>query len=129
MFENRKFGHIGLATNDVEKDAKWYIDMLGYEVIGKFENEGSHVYFLKNGSTVYEIYQADPILAPDAAGKIDHFAFDSTDIEADYAYCIENGYQITTDGIEGIDSFWDNGIRFFKVASPTGEQIEFCQIL
>lgn len=34
-----------------------------------------------------------------------------------------------TDGIEGIAGFWDNGIRYFKIASPTGKQFEFCQIL
>ena len=28
MIKNRKHGHIGLATNDVEKDAKWYEDVL-----------------------------------------------------------------------------------------------------
>ncbi|MEQ2389473.1 hypothetical protein Q5W10_12320, partial [Waltera intestinalis] len=50
-------------------------------------------------------------------------------IESDYAYCVKNGYKIVTDGIEGIAGFWDNGIRYFKIASPTGEQFEFCQIL
>lgn len=45
------------------------------------------------------------------------------------AYCVKNGYKIVTDGIEGIAGFWDNGIRYFKIASPTGEQFEFCQIL
>ncbi len=50
-------------------------------------------------------------------------------IESDYAYCVKNGYKIVTDGIEGIAGFWDNGIRYFKIASPTGKQFEFCQIL
>lgn len=44
-------------------------------------------------------------------------------------YCVKNGYKIVTDGIEGIAGFWDNGIRYFKIASPTGKQFEFCQIL
>lgn len=50
----------------------------------------------------------------------------SDDIESDYAYCVKNGYKIVTDGIEGIAGFWDNGIRYFKIASPTGEQFEVC---
>ena len=54
MIKNRKHGHIGLATNDVERDAKWYVDVLGFEVIGKFPNgSGSNVYFLKNCDVVY----------------------------------------------------------------------------
>lgn len=130
MIKNRKHGHIGLATNDVEKDAKWYIDVLGFEVIGKFPNgAGNNVYFLKNRDVVYEMYQADPPLAPEVSGKIDHYSFDSDDIEADYKYCVEQGYTITTNGIEGLSSFWENGVRYFKIASPTGEQFEFCQIL
>ena len=64
-----------------------------------------------------------------ASGRIDHYSFASDDIESDYAYCVKNGYKIDTDGIEGIAGFWDNGIRYFKIASPTGEQFEFCQIL
>ncbi len=45
--------------------------------------------------------------------------------------CLKNTFLwvIFSDGIEGIAGFWDNGIRYFKIASPTGEQFEFCQIL
>ncbi len=35
----------------------------------------------------------------------------------------------TTNGIEEIPSFWEKGIRYFKIASPTGEEFEFCEIL
>ena len=53
MIKNRKMGHIGLATNDVEKDAQWYIDVLGFEVAGKFRgDDGTNVYFLKNDDVV-----------------------------------------------------------------------------
>ncbi len=130
MIKNRKLGHIGLATNDVETDAKWYIDVLGFEVAGKFKgNDGTNVYFLKNCDVTYEMYQADPLLPEGVAGKIDHYSFESSDIEADYEYCVAQGYEITTNGIEGISQFWDNGVRYFKIASPTGEQFEFCQVL
>lgn len=128
IFENRKLGHIGLATTDVEADAKWYQEKLGFKQIGKFLNsKGKDVYFVQNGDTVYEIFPGD---IPEAArGKIDHFSFDSDDIDRDYAYCKENGYQFATDGIVFIPSFWEKGVRIFKVFSPTGEEIEFCQIL
>ena len=76
---------------------------------------------------VYEMYE-EPI---DEAvqGKIDHISFVSNDIEADYAYCQKQGYTICTDGIEGIPTFWEKGCRYFKLLTPTGEQVEFCQIL
>ncbi|MDO4475715.1 MAG: VOC family protein [Lachnospiraceae bacterium] len=129
MIKNRRMGHIGLATNDVEADAKFYIEELGFMVAGKFGEGKDAVYFLKNDDVMYEMYQADPLLPPELAGKIDHYSFASDDIEADYKYCVEKGYKITTNGIEEIPRFWEKGVRYFKIASPTGEQLEFCQVL
>ncbi len=129
MIKNRKMDHIGLATNDVEADAKWYMDILGFRILGKFNNQGDTVYFLNNGDVTYEMYSANPPLPEALSGKIDHISFVSYDIEADYKYCREHGYKITTDGIEQIDAFWEKGIKYFKIASPTGEELEFCQKL
>ena len=128
MIKGRKLQHIGLACKDVEANAKWYQEVLGYEVIGCFGGGAHNVYFLKSGETVYEMYQVDSL--PEAVqGKVDHIAFDSYDIEADYKFCVEQGYQICTNGIEEIPRFWDNGFRYFKILSPCGEQIEFSQNL
>lgn len=128
MIKKRKIDHIGLATTDVESCSAWYQDVMGFSVIGKFvaPDKNSNVYFLTNGDMVYEIYQ-DVQLKTAAIGKIDHVAFFSEDIESDYEYCVERGYQICTDGIEGIPHFWEHGIRYFKIMSATGEMIEFCQ--
>lgn len=131
MIKNRPLDHIGLAVTDVEADAAWYQDVLGLSVKGKFQNsEGQNVYFLttKDGSVTYEMYQDDSLPA-DAQGKIDHISYVSTDIEADYQYCLDAGYDICTAGIEGIADFWEKGCVYFKIKSPTGEQIEFCQVL
>lgn len=130
MIKNRKHGHIGIATNDLETDAGWYQDVLGFELIGAFQApDGTSVKFMKNQDVVVEMYQPVEPIPKEVSGKIDHYAFDSQDIEADYAYCVEKGYKVTTDGIEGIPTFWENGVRFFKIASPTGEEMEFCQVL
>ena len=68
-------------------------------------------------------------LSADAAKKIDHVAYDSTDIETDYKKAVDEGYKITTNGIEGIPTVFDNGVRYFKIQGPSGEEVEFCQIL
>ena len=47
MIKNRRIGHIGIATNDVERDVQWYVDVLGFEVTGKFQNGNDTVLFLK----------------------------------------------------------------------------------
>ncbi len=127
MIKGRKLDHIGLAVTDLEASKAWYCDVLGFEVIGHFHAGDTPAYFLKSGDTVYEMYE-EPI--PEAVqGKIDHIAFVSNDIEADYAYCVAQGYPIATDGIEAIPTFWEKGCRYFKLATPTGEQVEFSQIL
>lgn len=131
MIKNRPLDHIGLAVSDVEADAAWYQEVLGLSVKGKFQNpEGLNVYFLStaDGSVTYEMYQDDS-LAAGAKGKIDHISYVSNDIEADYKFCVNAGYDICTDGIEGIPNFWKQGCKYFKIKSPTGEQVEFCQVL
>lgn len=128
MLKNRKMGHIGLGVNDLEATVQWYMDVLGFELIGSFVTpDGIPAKFLKSGDLVYEIFQ--PIGGVSAPGNIDHLCFESTDIEADYAYCVARGYSFETEGIQSIPTFWKNGIKYFKIMSPTGEPIEFCQIL
>ena len=129
MLKGRALDHIGVACVDVEADAQWYQEALGFVVIGKFPGSSGHnVYFLKNGDTTYELFQNDHLEAA-CRGKVDHISFVSHDIEGDYAYCQKQGYAICTDGIEDIPHFWDKGCRYFKIKSPTGEQIELNQIL
>ena len=128
MIRGRKFQHIGLACADVVAAVKWYQDHLGFAVIGCFPETKHNCYFMKSGGAVYEIYQQDD-LAPEIKGKIDHIAFDCDDIEADYCFCVQAGYEFTTNGIENLPHFFDNGYRYFKIKSATGEEIEFGQIL
>ena len=129
MITNRKLDHIGMAVDNVEAAKDFYVSVLGGSVIGTFFCEGdpNPVYFVKVGEIVYEMYQ-EPV-APDARGKIDHVAYVSNDIEADYKFCVDKGYTITTDGIEALPTFWNQGCRYFKILSPTGEQVEFSQTL
>lgn len=124
MLSCRSLDHIGIASLNADEDVKFYCEVLGFRIIGHF----GPCYFIQNGSTTYEIYP-NPNLPADAVGKVDHVSYVSADIEADYAYALEKGYEITTNGIEEIPRFWANGCRYFKIKSPTGEQIEFNQIL
>ena len=120
-----------MAVTDPKADAEWYQEVLGFHLKGKFpDNDGKTVYFVanKDDSVVYEIYEGCD-LPEGAIGKIDHISYPSDDIEKDYQFCVEKGYTICTDGIEALPSFWENGIRYFKILSPTKEEVEFCQRL
>ena len=128
MIKNRKLGHIGLAVKDLQAAVQWYTQVLGFRLTGAFQTpDGVQARFLQNGDLVYEIYP--PLEGVAAPGKIDHICLESSDIEADYAYCVAQGYSFEEPGIQSIPTFWDKGIRYFKIMSPTGEAVEFCQIL
>ena len=46
---NLPLDHIGLHCSDVEENAKWYQEKLGFKVVGKFTGKGGHnVYLLEN---------------------------------------------------------------------------------
>ena len=128
MIKNRKLGHIGLGTNDIEATVNWYIDVLGFTLIGSFQSPvGEPIRFIQSGDIIYEIFQ--PLGGAAAPGKIDHFCFESADIEADYRYCLEQGYTFEKEGIQDLPTVWEKGARYFKIMSPSGEAVEFCQIL
>lgn len=130
MVNHAEFQHLGFATPNINATVAFYKDVLGFEVIHETctPDGKTPIVFIKNGTMVYECYE-DKSLSEQAAKKIDHIAYDSDDIEADYKYCIDKGYTITTNAIECIPTVFEKGVRYFKIAGPSGEEIEFCQIL
>lgn len=80
---NLPMDHIGLHCSDVELNAKWYQEELGFKVAGKFPGMGGrNVYFLENpqDGKMYEISQRDQ-LPGGATTRIDHIAYRSSDLE------------------------------------------------
>lgn len=55
MFEDRKLDHIGVMCVDSEKNAKWYMEELGYKLLGKFKSSHGDYYtwFVTNGNVTY----------------------------------------------------------------------------
>ena len=123
--QNRELDHIGVATPHIEKTSAW-LESLGFKLKGAFMSGKVPCRFFTNGHVCYELYQPEDMKGDRA--RIEHVSYVSHDIEADYAQCMHDGFTCTTDGIESLD-FWENGCRFFKIGSPTGEEIEFDQLL
>ena len=130
MIKNRILDHIGLQVTDAAAAAKWYMEVLGFALKGTFPDGENNVFFVSDssGTVTYEIYQ-DETLPRQLQGKINHISYTSDDIEKDFAYCVQQGYEICTDGIEQLPQFWEHGVRYFKIRSVTGEEVEFCQKL
>lgn len=130
MIKGRPLDHIGLATNDIKATTDWYVKVLGFEQFGDFvAPDGTPCKFIRGKDAVYEIFQPVNGIDPAVEGKIDHISFKSDNIEKDYEFCMKAGLKCTTGGVQTIATFWEKGCRYFKVASPSGEEIEFCQII
>jgi hypothetical protein len=87
-------------------------------------DDGTQIKYLKGRDFTYEIYQPAVGVDPKTAGKIDHVAFVSENLEGDYKECMKRGYKDTTGGIQAIP-----GVRYFKFLNVTGEEVEFCQAI
>jgi catechol 2,3-dioxygenase-like lactoylglutathione lyase family enzyme len=114
--------HIGLPTNDMAATLGFY-QKLGFEVVHEKQID-CRVCFLKLGSLVIEAYENGQALMK--AGALDHIAIDCTDINACRAEAERAGLEPTA--LESLP-FWEKGVKFFKIAGPNHETIEFCEIV
>ena len=65
---------------------------------------------------------------PSADIYIDHISLDVDDIEAAWDAVKAAGYTPIETEIDGLPYF-EKGVRFFNIAGPNAETVEFCQIL
>lgn len=119
--------HSGMPAKDLDETIAFYTETLGFELAGLFHNGANRCAFLRYGHLTIETWEGDP--APMTTGAINHWAFDTPDIEAAWANAKELGLNIKEREIQSIPTFWEHGIRYFNVVGPNGETIEFCQIV
>lgn len=117
--------HIGIPTNDFDKTVDFY-STLGFEVAFQTINGTSKVAFLRLNDLVIETSENNNINTE--AGAINHLAIDVNDIEEAYKFIYDNNLNNTDDTIHFLP-FWDNGVKFFTIQGPSGERVEFSQML
>lgn len=125
--KDRALDHIAFTTPDLDKTVAWY-KSVGFTVYGAFSVGDTRCCFMTNGAYRYEFIQP-PDLPADAPETLDHVALFSTDIEKDYAMCKEAGLTMLTDGVQQLDHFFENGIRYFSCSQAPGQVLEFGQLL
>lgn len=119
--------HVGVPTDDIQKSILFYKG-IGFEIVWQTINEqdGGLVVFLQLGNLIMEVYENKQ--AAMKSGAIDHIALDVTGIDAVFSQIKELGYEMLDDHIRFLP-FWEYGIRFFTIAGPNREKIEFCEKL
>lgn len=130
-----KIQHIGIPAHDLEISIPFY-ERLGFENImeSPFEFDGGYgtCVMMKNNEVIVELYQMPEKQLAEIKqrknGHIDHFAIDVADIELAFDTLKKAGFEIL-ESTPTFLPFWKNGTRFFNVKGPSGETIEFNQIL
>jgi lactoylglutathione lyase len=130
-----KIQHIGIPAHDLEVSIPFY-ERLGFENVmeSPFEFDGGYgtCVMMKNHEVIVELYQMpDKQLAEIKQrknGHVDHFAIDVSDVDLAFDTLKKAGFEIL-ESTPTFLPFWKNGTRFFNVKGPSGETIEFNQIL
>jgi lactoylglutathione lyase len=127
--------HIGIPAHDLEVSIPFY-ERLGFENVmeSPFEFDGGFgtCVMMKNHEVIVELYQmpAKQLAEVKARsnGHVDHFAIDVTDVDHAFETLKKAGFEILEETPTFLQ-FWKNGTRFFNLKGPSGEIIEFNQIL
>lgn len=98
------FQHSGMVAKDLDETIAFYTEKLGFEVAGIFHNGENRCAFLRYGHLTIETWEGEP--APMTTGAINHWAFDTPDIEAAFENAKELGLKFKDTEIQHIDSFW-----------------------
>ena len=120
---SKKIDHINIIVPDINASLEWYEKHLGFKIIGHFEKGGFEIYYLDNGSIVYELFEDKSLSAP----VFDHIAYISEDIKKDHEYYLAQGLQVTP--INYIDFTWEKGTYYFFITGPNGEKVELLQVI
>jgi lactoylglutathione lyase len=127
--------HIGIPAHDLEVSIPFY-ERLGFENVmeSPFEFDGGFgtCVMMKNHEVIVELYQMPAKQLAEVKkrsnGHVDHFAIDVTDVDHAFETLKKAGFEILEETPTFLQ-FWKNGTRFFNVKGPSGEIIEFNQIL
>lgn len=116
--------HVSYKVSDIDKARKFYSALLGYEEAFTFYNaDGSiSVTFFKVNDRQY--IELTPNLQPDQADRLNHFCFETDDIEKLKNYLSAKGITVP----EKLTVGRDKNLHF-TVNDPEGHLVEFVQIL
>lgn len=127
--------HIGIPVTDLSRSIQFY-EQLGFANVmeSEFDHKGQQgrVVMMQQKSMTLELYQFPENELQEIRsrrdGHIDHIAFDVDDIDATFAMLKKAAFQILEEAPVFLP-FWQHGCRYFNIAGPDGERVEFNQIL
>ena len=126
------FQHLGVPTPDIEASVRFY-ESIGFriDVRSQLEENGGNtrIVFRSFGSFCLELYQhAGDFDHTRLPGPINHFTMDVRDIEAAFTHFRDGGYEIIEEAPVSLP-IHRGGVRYFNVLGPSGEKVEFNQLM
>ena len=127
--------HIGIPVTDLARSEAFY-QSLGFENVMsssfEFNGDTGRVVMMKSGDVIVEIYQMPEkelaAIRERKDGHVDHVAFDTNDIDLAFETLKKAGFNVLEPAPVFLP-FWKNGCKYFNIAGPDGERLEFNQIL
>lgn len=127
------WSHLALKAEDISRSVHFY-EKLGFQrcADGYLDTPDGRliIQFIEYRGFQMELIQVGPALSKrlreQNSGAIDHVAFEVQDVDEAFLWCRRAGFCMETQLIKEL-SLFEHGVRFFMVAGPDGERIEFCE--
>ncbi len=127
--------HIGIPVTDLKVSEAFY-ERLGFKNVmnSGFEYNGGKglVAMMRLNEMIIELYQMPESELQEIKnrknGHIDHVAFDVDDIEETFNELKNAEFNILEEAPVFL-SFWKKGCKYFNIAGPDGERLEFNQVI
>lgn len=118
--------HIGLYVKNIDVSKKFYIDVLGFDLLLDVKTDsGTKLCFLKNGTCEIELIEQPGLENTD--GYFNHVALKVDDIQKAVAHINAAGYA-TEHEIRTMPMIF-NGIKMVMFRGPDNERLEFNEFL
>lgn len=117
--------HVQLRTQKLEETIRFYTEILGFELLGRWECVPYQLADLKKGTMILELGTGFPAYS-DGDGFFNHICLATTDIQAAYEHLrTENVCLLTPSPLEGDRSRCH--FRYLLFRGPNGEKLELVQ--
>ena len=115
-----KIHKVAVVTDDIEGAVKFYTEVLGLEVMERFNNPGDEDYvFLKAGNIKLELM---PVKSMGAPVGFHHISFEVPDVDKAYEELKSKGVKILKEPFDG-----GGGIRISFFEGPNGVRLQIYQ--
>lgn len=112
--------HLGLPVENLERSVRFYVDGLGFELLGYSESDRYRMAFARvpGGAFTLEFLE---YREPTDAKRPDHLAFEARNVDAFRERLLQDGFFNSLPEIAAAGP----GLRRFSVTDPDGVPIQF----